>query len=468
MSTSKLVDQLSPKLASTQVASNTDILLSVLSHLTASPSTLFSCLLVSRTFFFPSASILYRTITIHPNDPDLFVGSTRPESPYPQPSSFGKNNLLPLIRECVVSLHGINECPFVQHYIQPLPNLHTLHLAGGKRPKSLDENDVCREEQCQFVQKVCVTAKKVVVRRPDLGVKRQGGAGGGVLGSMRGLEEVVMKLRPCQLPLYLAASQDAGVKEYTWPYRYSSLGRTKEIKLVWWDERHSYRIEGYEIRSRGFRGMSRLDFHGSGIGTIHMKGCEYCDQQGCVRYSPHAAVQLPALMRRLGEDTQVERVRIYNVDNTAREQWIDGKISVEEVKQRMKEAFLQGRRMKKNDGDDYRPSERGETDIRGKSDISISFHTAEEYLNSSARYNGEIDDQELVYWQRKVTPTEEWKRQRVEAIEFTRDIDGGAETEYLDGLSEEELEAYISRVRSCGESDRREREAEETATIVGL
>ncbi|WWD15693.1 hypothetical protein CI109_100115 [Kwoniella shandongensis] len=461
-------------LASTRLCENADILQSIFSYLSDSPGTLFSCLLVCRSFFHPSASVLYRTISIGSDSSssssgssgrnrDIFIGSTRPGS-YSYSSlgdEYCKNTLLSYVRECTISIHGINECPFVQHYIQPLPHLHTLYLAGGRRPKNLDREDICSDDKCQFVQKVChLSTKKVIIRQLDISK---------VLSRMEAVEEVVWKLRPCQLPLFLAlVDDDEDGEKYQWPYQFeNNISPTiRSLRLVWWDERHSFRIEGYQSTPSD---QTRWSRYGQ-FGPIQMKGCTYCDQAGCVRYSPHAAVQLPALMSKLGEETEIGKVEVYNVEKTAGEQWFNGRIGVEEVKERMERAFLEGRTRRRNrekrqlaNNNDIEQGQFRFTTIVDDHD-AVTFHSAEEYFSS---HRDEIDAPELPYWQNKIGPSERWLKLRDEAIEVTGHAEG--DKEYFGDWSAEELREHIARMRFFNERDRLESQREaEAQTVVGL
>ncbi|WVQ71388.1 hypothetical protein IAR50_000922 [Cryptococcus sp. DSM 104548] len=417
--------------ASTLVGQTPDILSTILSHLP--PSSLFSCLLTSSAFFHSAAPLLYRELHVK-HARDCFVGSTRegeasgifdvgsslatPPSP---PDPYGKNALLKYVKVVHIYTHGKNECPFVLHYINPLPNLQFVHLANGPTPDGLGYEDLCGNDRCQFLSKACEGAKKVLLR----GLKMD------PVKPLKDLEHIVLKARPCQLPFY--SFQEPS---YAWPYPVITSKATT-LDLVFWDERHHYRVDwrtvsgGYTRSSMGLR--SRL--YGSGRGEAkRMKGCSYCDQQGCKRYTPNASAQLPALMYALGEGSEVEKVTVWNCDHTAEEQWpLEGYVSVEEVKRRMKEAFVRGREQKAK-------LTTGQDVVLG---LEVSFGSAAEYYSSPARWNGEMDEEEDEYWRTKISPpSDRLLRLRQEATAVT-----GALYPLWDGYTERELEELIETER---------------------
>ncbi|ODN73536.1 hypothetical protein L202_08036 [Cryptococcus amylolentus CBS 6039] len=412
---------------STLVAQTSDILSDILVHLP--PSSLFSCLLTSSTFFHSAAPLLYRELHVK-HAKDCFVGSTReraasgifdvgPSVPTPPSPAdpYSKNTLLKYVRDVHIHTHGKNECPFVLHYINPLPNLQFVHLANGPTPEELASEDVCTSEGCQFLAKVCEGAKKVLLRSLEMGPIKP----------LKELEHIVLKVRLCQLPIYLF--QDPN---YVWPLPIIASKATT-LDLVFWDERHCFRVDWHKVPGGFTRSSMGLTLSKMVIGNgegIRMKGCSYCDERGCVRHLPDARAQLPALMYALGEGSEVRRVRVWNCEKTAGRQWERaGPVSVEEVKRRMEESFVRGReeRAKLRTGQDV---------VLG---LEVSFQSSAEYYNSPARWNGEMDDEERDYWSMMaIPPSGKILSLRGEATAMI----GGDETRW-DGYTEHELEEMI-------------------------
>ncbi|OCF35344.1 hypothetical protein I316_02892 [Kwoniella heveanensis BCC8398] len=373
--------------AATALGATPDIVSHILSFLPQ--SALAQTLCVSKMYFHLSAPLLYHTIDIRHGMRDISIGSTRSDeddltlesslilnsslkidklSKPGVPKSgdgrnshhhdFSKNSLLKLVKRVNVHIHGKNECPFVSNYIQPFPNLQVLHLAGGERPSDMESDEVCaydnsyygrRSDQtrCQFVHKVCVNARQVVLRSLD----------SSPIKGYEKVEQVVIKLRPCQLPRY---TRPRGLISVTDDGQYQPQQSTandddldvvpvrlplsvRSIDIVWWDERHRHRLEGYQVTLD--EDSSFWMGRGGSIGgrKLRFLGCTYCDETGCIRHSPHAGAQLPGMMRLLGRDTGVERVRVWNVDYTAEEQWSDGRLSLGELKKEMARGLQQGR-----------------------------------------------------------------------------------------------------------------------------
>ncbi|OWZ66854.1 hypothetical protein AYX14_05852 [Cryptococcus neoformans] len=429
-------------LASTQVGQTPDILQLVCSYLP--PSTLFSCLLTSSTFFHSSAPELYRSLHIK-HARDCFVGATRQSNGFytsssasptsssssssttrPRPiSPYSKDAVLSFVRKVHIHTHGRNECPFVLHYINPLPHLEYVHLAGGVWPAELAMGDICDPETCQFLAKVCTHAKKAMIRQANLGP----------LKLLTRLEHVTVKIRPCQLPLYIFHDT-----AYQWSYPVS-LSSAKIVDLVFWDERHSFRIEWRNIPGGGLRSsLMGLRYHrppSSYLGgeSVMLKGCTYCDERGCVRHTPHAALQLPALMATLGMLVNVKMVRVWNVDHTARRQWKQGMITVEAVKRRMEEAWLTAR------SENVGCAGHNEEELDDQGQAGVSFHSASEYF-TSAQFDMETDQEESKYWQNLVEPNQRILHLRRQV----QDMFGG-DDESFDRYSERELEGLVENAR---------------------
>ncbi|WVF72354.1 hypothetical protein IAT40_007169 [Kwoniella sp. CBS 6097] len=510
-----------PGPAAITLGSTPDIISHVLSFL-PQPA-LAKTLRVSKMYFHLSAPLLYHTIDIKHGMKDISIGSTRSEADdltldsfskalnsssssklsYGKGGShqlrnddFSKNSLLRLVKRVDVHVHGKNECPFVSNYIQLFPNLQVLHLAGGQWPDGMEPDDVCAydrsyygsrssdigEMRCQFVRKVCMYARRVILRSLDFSPIKGYGK----------VEHVILKLRPCQLPHYTprrtsgpsARDDDHSIDNWnTISMKLPPLVKT--IDIIWWDERHVHRLEGYEVTLD-----AKTSYWMGGRGgdnRSRMLGCTYCDQAGCIRYSPHAGVQLPGMMRSLGKDTSVDRVRVWNVDYTAEEQWPDDRLSLDQLKMAMLRELREGRKVRLgakveeiSRSDDYieeaPPPDFSHLiydsdhplDLPGDSDPSkptLSFHSAAEYYARATgtashfyhhhqsppqpqpRYNHaddldcvcEIDDEESPYWVGRIKPPRRLKnlRERVEAIWPMED------KRMLSLWSADELERYL-------------------------
>lgn len=427
-------------LASTQVGQTPDILQLICSYLP--PSTLFSCLLTSSTFFHSSAPELYRSLHIK-HARDCFVGATRQSNGFytsssasptssssssttrPRPiSPYSKDAVLSFVRKVHIHTHGRNECPFVLHYINPLPHLEYVHLAGGVWPAELAAGDICDPETCQFLAKVCTRAKKAMIRQANLGP----------LKLLTSLEHVTVKIRPCQLPLYIFHDT-----AYQWSYPVP-ISSARIVDLVFWDERHSFRIEWRNVPGGGMRSSLmglRYQLPSPYLGgeSIMLKGCTYCDERGCIRHTPHAAVQLPALMATLGSLMNVKTIRVWNVDHTARRQWKQGMVTVETVKRRMEEAWLKAR------SEDLDCGGHDEQELDQGQQTGVSFHSASEYF-TSAQFDMETDQEEAKYWQNLVEPSQAVLRLRRQV----QDMFGG-DDEAFDRYSERELEGLVENER---------------------
>ncbi|WVQ78168.1 hypothetical protein IAT38_000251 [Cryptococcus sp. DSM 104549] len=424
-------------LASTRVSQNPDILPLILSHLPN--ASLFDCLLTSSTFFHTAVPLLYRSLTIR-DQSDLFIGSTRSGasptsssffppldnsspslSPASRPSPYSKNHSLTYVREVHLFTHGKNQCPFVRHYINPLPRLQLLHLARGHWPIGLDTADECTASTCQFIAKACCTSRRVLVRDMNLAP----------LASLTNLESVALKLRPCQLPMYLFHEA-----KYTWPWQLP-LGRARVLDLIFWDERHAFRVDWHEIPGGGvgfMGGVGRLRAIPAGERqTTKLKGCTFCDERGCIRHSPNSPVQLPALAYALGRETEVRELRVWNGERSAEKQWSrDERMSGHKVLLLMEQAFLDGKR-------ERYASQHGAGEVADKmSDVVVSFHSADEYYASPARWNGEMDEEEEDYWQLLTQPSPRIMELRREASKLM-----GLDETVFRQLGVEELEKYI-------------------------
>lgn len=172
--------------------------------------------------------------------------------------------------------------------------------------------------------------------------------------------------------------------------------------------------------------------------SVILKGCTYCDERGCIRHNPHAAVQLPALMSMLGMLFNVKTIRVWNVDHTAQRQWKQGMVSVDTVKGRMEEAWLNAR-------SEYlkRIGHEDELDHQDQDQVAagISFHSASEYF-TSAQFDMETDQEEFKYWQNVVEPSPWILRLRREIRDMFEEDDA-----VFDQYSESELQGLVENGR---------------------
>lgn len=140
--------------------------------------------------------------------------------------------------------------------------------------------------------------------------------------------------------------------------------------------------------------------------SVMLKGCTYCDERGCIRHTPHAAVQLPALMSMLGTLFNVKTIRVWNVDHTAQRQWKQGMVSADTVKGRMEEAWLNARSesLKRIGHKEELAPHQDQDQDQDQTAAGVSFHSASEYF-TSAQFDMETDQEEFKYWQNVVEPS---------------------------------------------------------------
>ncbi|WVQ70382.1 uncharacterized protein L199_008609 [Kwoniella botswanensis] len=220
----------------------TDILTKILSYLD-NPS-LFATLLTSKTFFEASTPILYQTITIK-----AIRGPQNPLYRYPHhlkkkiiANRWTKNNLVNLIKRVDLYVHRQSQCPYTVNNTRynnnplyknplPLPNLKILHLVGGHQQSVDKEEDrYCDQSTCPFVLKQCMFTEKVIIRQLDFRPLKR----------MDDLQQVILKIRPCQLPRSIDNPFDTTL--------ISSLpSSVRHLKIVWWDESIHLKWIGWKI-----------------------------------------------------------------------------------------------------------------------------------------------------------------------------------------------------------------------------
>ncbi|WWC85217.1 uncharacterized protein L201_000076 [Kwoniella dendrophila CBS 6074] len=480
--------------ASTILGDTSDILSHIFSYLPS--SSLFATLQVSKSFFHASVPHLYNTVTIKPGSRNIFLGSTRSDNltfdkkpvanQTDATNDITKNSLLKHIKRVNVYVHSINECPFVKQFIQPLPNLELVHLAkgrGGYTDNLDDGSNLCYNEKCQFITKVCTNTQKVIIRDLDFTP----------LKFFKKLESVIVKLRPCELPFYTGEglvrrsyfinndSDDPNQDNDTnhndnnsnsqreteiigqldknnladlWYRKSSNLPNSIEkLNLIFWDESHKYRlIESYETAPN----HNHHWFGGRSDGVRTIKGCNYCDQLGCVRYSPHVGIQLPILFWLLGKKNKsIHKISIWNFEKTAENyQWRDYELLYEDLIDEINKSFYEGKkdRIKSgshstiSNGDEPTNNNRIYSDntemkVENVDEEIIQFRSGLEYFNLNENDNNEIDEEELCYWKDRFSPSgklRELRRRVQEEVSSTRRIMTG-----LDTWSEDDCLNYL-------------------------
>ncbi|WWC85227.1 uncharacterized protein L201_000086 [Kwoniella dendrophila CBS 6074] len=279
-----------PKTASYSLAENDDIISHIFSFL--EPKSLFATLLTNKRFFQISTPILYRNITVQSGLQNLFYRYHSNESNLP--TEYTKIGLLRLIKRMDIYVHQKFECPFHQFSkldpsLDRIPNLKILHIAGGERPLLCKEwkcnkehsHNYCEPLKCPFIQDVCMwTIEKVIIRELDFRPLRR----------LIFLEQIILKLRPCQLPNNIDTGIDVpykgGYEEQFLTtfneYLIRSLLHAKfvNLKIVWWDENHSFRIDWKEFKTfNGMvcsRGASEIQTKRMMEETGISKGCDTC------------------------------------------------------------------------------------------------------------------------------------------------------------------------------------------------
>ncbi|WRT66868.1 uncharacterized protein IL334_003831 [Kwoniella shivajii] len=431
-------------LASTQLGGTADIVSQIVSYLPQ--SSLFATLQVSKSFFHASVPHLYHTLTIKHDFKNIFTGATRPDNlTFDTPSNddqtqplneINKNSLLRYIKRVDVFVHSTHECPFVLQYIQPLPNLEVVHLARGPRGKGF--GFPCEAETCQFINKVCVNAKKAIIRQLDFTP----------LSSYKSLKTVVLKLRICELPIWYGQGLiDYG--EYHMSKSEISLPHSvKKLDMVWWDADHKYRLDSYEAQEEG----SRYWHGGRDSGMRTMKGCTYCDQSGCRQYSPHVGIQIPAMVECFAQDFKLDQIRLWNVGGSIpRPQWGEEEFAVEELKEMIVKSFSVGRQKKST----------LLTNSESDSEDMMTFHSGLEYLSYGLE-NDEIDQGEWQYWEDRYQPSFKLQelREQVSKLITLENIGYPTSSNCKDDMkhwSKDDCWAYLARHQ---EKQRKEEETE--------
>ncbi|WWC61421.1 uncharacterized protein I303_104005 [Kwoniella dejecticola CBS 10117] len=466
--------------ASFQLGTTSDILSHICSYLP--PPTLYLTLQVSKNFFHAAVPHLYRDIHVRSGMRDIFVGSKRSdnltlESSFDNDKSptdrsdqdptktkakakatyeINKNSLLRYIKRVEVSLHSINECPFVKQFIEPLPNLEVVHLYKGKRDTSLGEGEIiCFGEKCQFLTKVCTQAERVIIRQLDLRPLR----------TFTKLREITIKIRPCELPFYMGGGLDRvtmqiGKDERTEEYLIKILSgvpkSTRNLELVWWDEAHGCIEDSYEVESNGWGFYPAVSSANAKTMRL-MKGCNYCDQMGCVRYSPHVGVQLPIMFSMLGRKTDLEEIRVWNFEKTAKKnQWRDFEVEYEDLKGLLIKSFEEGRRQRNPPAE---PTVAEKTRITFHSGLEY-YHTLSKTGTGIEEFSVKPDGEEMNYWKNLYDPPEETVKLRKEVMYHLKKYEMEIfefEKDKIEMWNEEECLRYLGNLRTREQLRKEER-----------
>ncbi|WWC85226.1 uncharacterized protein L201_000085 [Kwoniella dendrophila CBS 6074] len=465
--------------ASCRIANHLDILINIFGFLPSKD--LFATCRTNKIFYSISISFLYQHIIVKPSplSTPLSTSSARTVHSGSQskksdseevskiyrhpfaaqnkdqslvPKEYRKSTLIESVHRIDIHVHRDDQCPS-KTFSGIIPDLKTLHIAGGKKPiikhnntyighqtyrhrqdildidddicqygEENDYNTYCDPWDCPFILNSCSNAQRIIIR--DLNFIP--------LKNMSKLNEVVLKLRPCQLPHFGLDYDQEGrrkpspKKNTNDPIFYyhmmnddesliSSLSKNVEkLKLIWWDERHSFRIDwqelGYPQTSRKC-GTGRQKNNSSQaererrrddkkmLKSKQCKGCEGNEYNGGYTYyfnhfgyhsskldessrSPNLIkTRLVDLFYMLGEKTSLREINIYNFEKTAEmtlsEMMITNsnkeKSTVQGLRDELVRYFNRGRDNKNNDAGN----------IGAPSNCHINYHTINEYYPHS-------------------------------------------------------------------------------------
>lgn len=312
---------------------NPDVLDTLVEH--AHEESLYTLLQVSKLFALVTLPRLYRNFPIRPDQPSTFLDLSFPDG---SPAAWSKRSAWQHVRTLEVYTHGTDFCPGLKT-LPSMPNLHTIHLAGGDRPVVMGKE--CQPHSCPLLAHYSTKPlEHLIIRKlhllPPMSVRR-----------------LTMILRPCQLPF------DPHGKALYSPATFSNLNDLEECDLVLWDERHDHRLEwiyhpsstsfprrwvGKGPAMTGYSENEEVDCARAGHQTFRTRGCAYCDMQGCVRYTPNVPKQLPGVVFALTRVTGVGKVRLWNIDRSMELfQWWDSRMTLEEGKEAVRREAKRGR-----------------------------------------------------------------------------------------------------------------------------
>ncbi|WRT66869.1 uncharacterized protein IL334_003832 [Kwoniella shivajii] len=450
-----------------------DILSEIVQYL--APRDLFATLQVNKMLYNLSTPHLYNTITIKYGWRNPFIGLSQSSStdatvaqceesgeaePSNQYGASGKNALLYLIKRVDVHVHSKSGCPCANFVIPPLPNLKVVHLARGSHDIGL--TDICEAGTCPFIKKSCVNAEQAIVRQ--LNFKP--------LENMNKLKTVVLKLRPCQVAIKypLRFQHD----ETLWLSDSRSLPESKlnttlpssveVLRLVWWDENHSFRLDRYPSSQAWYNGKMwprrRTENMGCNLCDIDMNPCK--KSRKCIPIT-----MFEATLEFLGAGSDVEKVEIWNIEKLAEIYAVELHLPMETIRDMMRVAFCRGtkqRLMNRQLGDEL--TNIGEQQPKPEADITL--HSATLYYPQFLDVDV-IDPEEEEYWKCRLFPSEETINIRQEIYDNwnkqeRHNVVG------IDHWSQQDLEAELRQLRlnQAIEVDRHTRKARERKIMSDL
>ncbi|WVQ70384.1 uncharacterized protein L199_008611 [Kwoniella botswanensis] len=528
-------------LASQRVAYTSDILQHVISFLPR--DSLFATLLTNRFFYGITAKILYRRIIINPPDqqdkilPKQKAGEDDSDSssdeddmvietdlkrstkvsisksrfnPFVEMSPFTqhlseeytKPFLLSLTDRIDLYIHKEEECPNRRKILTALPNLRVLHLAGGQQKNEYPEweggiwkNKFCNPLSCPFVSGVCTQTKCVMIRQLDFGP----------LKDMDRLEEVIVRVRPCQIPDLRPFVPFSELRsQYGYSYRYCHIDEqdvknsnldqivlpptVKSLKVVWWDEKHNFRIdwkyaEEYSGHCRRGPPHKRLYKNciecgplevNSKVGYRSLRYSDYLaesdyrrvsaqltdrDTEEERRRSKKLRERLVHLMKLLGKQGGLKDIEFVNFDKTAQMAIpVENRnhLEIDKVKDDMEKALMEARKGQSKD-----PSNFEGTSHSDKGDIRIRYRSIDEYYPSI--FAGvEYDPVEEEYWKNRLYPSQKVLELREEMDSLISEKLSEWKKPDLEFYGEKELEQELDRAKRRKE----ERTAMHTGTWV--
>ncbi|WWD01706.1 hypothetical protein V866_008652 [Kwoniella sp. B9012] len=506
-------------LASQRVAYTSDILQHVISFLPR--DSLFATLLTNRFFYGITAKILYRRIIINPSNqqgilqPKEKAGNsnsdsssdsssdeddmeleidlekstkvTNPKSkfnpfiemsPFTQHLSeeYTKPFLLSLTDRIDLYLHKEEECPNRRKTLTALPNLRVLHLAGGQQ----------RNEYPEWERGI---------RRTNFVIPFHVLSSLGPLKDMERLEEVIVRIRPCQIPIlrpFIQLFKSRSRNGHGYPsyhgdervYRNYHLDQivlpptVKSLKIVWWDEKHNFRIDWKYVQEytrrcqrvpdkrlykdcvgcRPLEVDSKLGYRSRRF-SDHLTGSEYGrvsaqstdrDTEEERRRSQILREKLVDLMRLLSKQGGLKHIEFVNFGKTAQMAIpveSRNELEIEKVKEEMKKAFLAGRKEQSTDSSNLHPLQTHEDIERSNADdIEIRYRSIHDYYPSG--FTGiECDPVEEEYWQTRFNPGSELSELRAELGPLISDRFSDFREEDLELHSQKELKEELKRAK---------------------
>ncbi|WWC69733.1 uncharacterized protein I206_103676 [Kwoniella pini CBS 10737] len=148
---------------------------------------------VKKTFYEIGLSHLYEEITIKIGKPDPFANIELDSNVR---NSFEDEKIqkpnINMIKRINFFYHTKSQCPFnIYRNIPILPNLKIINLLRGEIPNSIEyEKELCEYSKCQFLKESCINIKKIIIYQLNFKV----------LKNFNKLEEIIIKIRPCQAP----------------------------------------------------------------------------------------------------------------------------------------------------------------------------------------------------------------------------------------------------------------------------